>query len=319
VPSAADAAVARFRQDVSALAGESPWHRLGVAVSGGPDSMALLFLAHRAFPGQVLAATVDHGLRPEAAQEAAMVARWCADRGFPHDTLSPVQPIGGNIQSEARIARYALLDAWAAERAVDWLATAHHADDQLETLLMRLNRGSGVAGLAGIRSRNGRVLRPLLRWRRSELRALAEAEGLPFVDDPSNRDERFDRVALRNRLAGADWLDAEAAARSAEALAEAEAALSWTVRHLAPERAGREGVGWRLVVEGLPRELVRRLVLHALGEADPQLRVRGETLDTAIAAAAAGGKASIGGWLIAGGKAWSLMPAPARRGVRSAD
>ena len=107
-----------------------------------------------------------------------MVAQWCAGRGIPHATLSPSSPITGSIQASARAARYALLHQWRQERALGWLLTAHHADDQLETLLMRLNRSSGVGGLAGIRARNGTVLRPMLSWRRAELMEIARAQGL---------------------------------------------------------------------------------------------------------------------------------------------
>lgn len=312
MPNAADAARARFRQDVERLAGVVDARRLGIAVSGGADSMALLWLAHGAFPSHVAAATVDHGLRPEAADEAAMVARWCAAHGVPHATLRPAVPIAGNLQSEARAARYALLDGWATAQGIDWIMTAHHADDQLETLLMRLNRGSGVAGLAGVRARNGRVLRPLLGWRKAELLAIATAQGLPVAHDPSNADPRFDRVAMRQALQHASWLDVPAAARSAAALAEAEEALAWTARHLA-DRITPSGDAWHLDMDGLPRELARRLFLAALAEADPALRPRGDAVDVVIAAATTGGKASIGDWLVMGGRPWRLYAAPPRR------
>ena len=145
---------ARFREAVERLSGRQADAQFGIAVSGGPDSMALLWLALNAFPGRVMAATVDHGLRPEAADEAAMVAAFCARHGVPHATLRPARPITGNIQSQARTARYALLDQWRMDNGVGWLMTAHHAGDQIETMLMRLNRGAGVGGLAGVRARN---------------------------------------------------------------------------------------------------------------------------------------------------------------------
>jgi tRNA(Ile)-lysidine synthase len=288
--------------------------RFGVAVSGGPDSMALLALAHKCLPGRIEAATIDHGLRPESAQEAAMVAFWCADRAIPHATLKPAEPITGNIQSTARAARYALLERWREERDIDWLLTAHHADDQLETLLMRLNRGAGVSGLAGIRGRSGTLLRPLLGWRKAELVEYAEAEGLPFVHDPSNSDPRFDRAALRARLAGVDWLDPERASRSAAALAEAEEALDWLTRDLAARHVSRAGDVLCLSTTGFPREVLRRLVLHMLDMADPDSTPpRGDTLDDAIIRLREGGKVSIGRWLLAGGEQWTLSPAPPRR------
>jgi tRNA(Ile)-lysidine synthase len=319
VPNAAAEAVRRLAGDVAALIGADGGARFGIAVSGGPDSMALLWLALSAFPGRVEAATVDHGLRAESAGEAAMVAAWCAQGGVPHTVLRPERPIAGNLQSAARAARYALLDGWRRARGIGWLMTAHHADDQLETLLMRLNRGSGVAGLAGVRARAGHVLRPLLGWRRAELRALAEAAGLPFVLDPSNVDPRFDRAALRARLAGADWIDPRAAARSAAALAEADAALAWATDDLFARHAAADGEGgWTLdgaAMAALPRELRRRLVLRLLVLADPAAAApRGDALDHAIAQADSGRQASLGDWLLGGGGVWRVRPAPPRRG-----
>jgi tRNA(Ile)-lysidine synthase len=305
---------ARLIAAVEALAGVDPAARYGVAVSGGPDSMALLFLAARAFPGRVAAVTLDHGLRAESADEAAMVGRWCAGEGIDHSILTPDAPVAGNVQAWARGQRYARIETWRAERGIDWIMTAHHADDQLETMVMRLNRGSGVGGLAGVRGRSGRVIRPLLDVRKAALQALAEAEGLPHAHDPSNADPRFDRASIRSALAGAGWLDAEAAARSAAALAEAEAALEWSVADLAARHVRAEGMGYRLDRTDLPREYLRRLVLLMLERAAPDaLPPRGDSLDRAIAAAAGGGQASLGAWLLKGGAAWALMPAPPRR------
>jgi tRNA(Ile)-lysidine synthase len=114
----------RFRRDLEALAGGPPG-RLGVAVSGGPDSLALLLLAHGAFEGRTEAATVDHRLRPENADEAALVARLCGDLGVPHATLAdPASAIAGaGAQAQARALRYRLLAGWAGERGIAWLAT----------------------------------------------------------------------------------------------------------------------------------------------------------------------------------------------------
>lgn len=276
--------------------------------------MALLLLAHAAFPARVEAATVDHGLRPHSAAEANMVANWCASQDLPHVVLRPKEPITGNIQSSARAARYALMEGWRADRGLDWLLTAHHADDQLETILMRLNRGSGVSGLAGVRERSGLVLRPLLRWRKAELIALAEAARLPFVHDPSNSDPRYDRAALRLRLAEISWLDPLAAARSAAALAEAETALSWLTDTLADRHVVRTGEGVQLTETDFPREIQRRLVLHMLALADPAATApRGDTLDGALERLREGGRTSVGAWLLRGGRQWTLTPAPPRR------
>lgn len=306
------ALAARLRASVLSLIGDAPSARFGVAVSGGPDSMALLFLAVQAFPGRVAAVTVDHRLREASADEAAMVARWCAERGIAHSTLAPDRPVEGNVQAWARATRYRLIERWRAETGIDWIMTAHHADDQLETLLMRLNRGSGVGGLAGARARTGHILRPLLDVRKAALVALAEAENLPFVHDPSNTDPRFDRAALRAALAEAPWLDAQAAARSTAALAEADAALDWSVAALAQTHIHAEGEGWRLDRTDLPREYLRRLLLDMLARADAPVP-RGDTLDRAIAQALAGGQTSLGDWLLKGGPSWTLTPAPPRR------
>lgn len=286
--------------------------RFGVAVSGGPDSMALLDLAARAFPGRVVAATIDHGLRPESGEEAAMVARFCAACAIPHAILRPCAPRSGNLQDWARTQRYALLEGWRVEQGIDWLLTAHHADDQLETLLMRLNRGAGVGGLAAVRGRSGAVLRPLLSVRKAALRAYVDGAAIPYVDDPSNSDPRFDRAALRTALADVDWLRPEAAARSAAALAQADAALDWTAAMLAREHLQAAGKGWRLDRTDFPAELCRRLLLLMLdraGVAEP----RGAAVDRLLAAASAGNKVSIGDWQLSGGDQWLLEPAPPRR------
>ena len=272
----------RFRADLEKIAGAPPG-RLGVAVSGGPDSLALLLLALAACPGAVQAATVDHGLRPESAGEADFVSRTCAGLTVPHAILKPEAPISGNVQSAARRVRYALLEAWRSEQGLDWVLTAHHADDQVETLLMRLNRGSGVGGLAGIRAVNGRVLRPLLDWRRDELEAIVVEAGMDAVADPSNRDPKFDRARLRGQLEGADWLDRPAVARSALALAEAEEALDWAAERLFEERGHEEGESLRLDPSGLPAELLRRLLLRALRRIDPHAAPRGEELGRLLA------------------------------------
>lgn len=192
--------------------------------------MALLALAH-GLPGDLIeVATVDHGLRPEAAEECALVERVCRARGIPCSILK-VHVAEGNLQDRARAARYTALGEWARERNLAAIATAHHADDQAETLLMRLNRGSGLAGLAGIRSQaliEGcpvPIVRPLLEFRKSELLAIVEALGLPFAEDPSNRDASYDRVRIRQELARADWIDPLALSRSAAHLEEADRTL----------------------------------------------------------------------------------------------
>ncbi len=261
--------LAAFTEAVERLTGgfAAGSDRLGLAVSGGPDSLALLLLGQQAYPGRISAATVDHGLRDESTAEAAMVAQICADRGILHATLYPSDPLrrepGRNLSDAAREARYALLESWRETDGLAWIATAHHADDQLETLLMRLARGSGLDGLAGVRARYGRVIRPLLAVRRKALADICDAAGITPVDDPTNRDDAYDRARLRKALADVDFpLDPLAAARSAGALAQSAEALDWMVARLAQERTDLQPGGLHLDPTDLPREVLRRLVIH---------------------------------------------------------
>lgn len=224
--------------------------KFGVAVSGGPDSLALLLLARAALPGKVIAATVDHGLRSEAAGEAAMVAGLCKSLGVPHESIR-VEVDPGNLQDRARDARYDALCRSFGKRGAEAFATAHHADDQAETVLMRLARGSGLSGLAGIRAHRivvghdpigeYRLLRPLLHWRRSELAEIVASAGIDPVRDPSNEDSRFDRVRMREALAGMPWLDPLAVARSADYLQDAEQAVADAVSGVTSDAVFWEG------------------------------------------------------------------------------
>lgn len=246
-PDPASELVARFVESLARL--WSDGGRLGLAVSGGPDSLALLLLAEAAIPGQFEVATVDHGLRPESAGECATVAATCLARGIPC-TVVEVVVARGNVQSEARKARYAALGEWAEQRVLSAIATAHHADDQAETLLMRLNRGSGLAGLTGVREARFMpgsavsLIRPLLTFRRAELGALVSAAGLVPVTDPSNTDERFDRARIRRALAEAEWLDPLALSRSACLLGEAQQAIAATAEIEWLNGVSEEGPGY---------------------------------------------------------------------------
>lgn len=292
--------------------------RLGLAVSGGPDSLALLLLAAEARPGAVEAATVDHGLRPESAAEAAMVADVCARIGVPHATLPVVLP-DGNLQAEARNARYAALAAWMEQRGLAALATAHHADDQAETLLMRLNRASGVAGLAGVRARGPvpgtrlPLVRPLLDWRRAELaRTVAEA-GLNAVDDPSNAADRFDRVRLRKALATADWIDVSALARSAAHIGDADVAIEWAARREWQEAVTKAPMGLTYRPQA-PRAIALRVMTRIITELDGPEPPRGSAVGRVFDALVAGQPASIGNLVARAGRdGWTFMKAPQRR------
>lgn len=312
-------AASRFAADLAAL-----WPgirenrgRLALAVSGGPDSLAMLLLAHAALPGRIAAATVDHGLRAEAAAEAAMVAGLCNRLGVPHETLK-VDLAQGNVQAEARAARYAALVGWMERDGLDALLTAHHADDQAETLLLRLGRGSGVAGLAGVRARGAvpgtrlPLLRPLLGWRRTQLAEVVAAAGLVAVDDPSNRDDRFDRARIRKAIAGADWLDVPALAQSAANLADADAALDWAAAREWAECVTKGPMGYTYRPQA-PRAVALRVLTRIVTELDGNAP-RGSAVARLFDSLAARQPASIGGLVArAMPDGWSVTKAPVRK------
>ena len=249
--------------------------RLAVAVSGGADSLALALLAHgwaRRQGGAVLALIVDHGLRAGSAAEAAQVAGWLAA----HDIRSVLlawtgaKPATG-IQAAARAARYALLEEACRQRSLLHLLLAHHADDQAETVAMRAERGSGGIGLAGMAAvveRPGlRLLRPLLDLPKARLAATLRALGQPWLEDPSNRAERFHRGRLRldHGFDGpARWRQGAVHA-SERAAVDAELA-AFFARHARPHPLGQ--VALRLTgLEALPsasRALALRRSLQAV-------------------------------------------------------
>ncbi len=269
--------------------------------------MALLWVAARQWIGRVSAVTVDHGFRPESAAEASLVAHVCAGLGVPHATLAwtGAKP-RANRASAARRARYALMAAWCRAEGIVWLLTAHHVDDQAETLLMRLARGAGAAGLSGIRAVRQlgggvAVARPLLAARKADLVALCEAESLPFVDDPTNRDPAYDRTAARALLAATPWLRAERLAASVAHLADAESALAWAEERAWAGRASNDTAAITVDADDLPRTIRLRLLARALATATPASAPRGPdlarllaTLDTGTPATLAGVRAEPG-------------------------
>ena len=307
--------------------------RLGIAVSGGPDSVALLLLANAAFPTCVEAATVDHGLRPQSGAEADWVARLCDGLNIPHRML-PVSVSPGNLQSKARDARYAALAVWAAERELPAIATAHHADDQAETLLMRLNRASGIDGLAGIRERlempydgfgQGTafwLIRPLLGFRRSELISVVDGAGQAFVSDPSNVDDSYDRVRMRKVLSQADWLDPSGVAASASHLADALDALNhafWPLYNTHVRRREHHGEVdvWLSLPEDTPRYFLFQAVdtsLRSVG-GDP----RGGDVARLLERLLCGEGGNVAGVLVTvEGGGWYFRREPTRRAQSAA-
>jgi tRNA(Ile)-lysidine synthase len=285
--------------------------------------MAMLLLAQAAIPRRFEVATVDHGLRAEAAQECAMVAQVCRERGIACAVLNVTVP-SGNLQAEARNVRYAALAEWTARRGLTALATAHHADDQAETLVMRLNRGSGLSGLSGVREtyrlgaldQNLLVVRPLLLFRRHELQAVVDNAGMQVVQDSSNQDDSFDRARIRKALSEADWLDAAAWARSASHLGEAEEALEYLAERVWSENVSVAADGirfrcceWRAVQRRIADRAVRKLGGMP----------RGQDLDRLLRQLELGNGGNVAGVLVScqrGGNDevyWRFRPEPARR------
>ncbi len=196
----------QFSDIFSSLSG---FKRLALAVSGGSDSMALLrmVLHWAARDTEIFVVTVNHGLRPDAGQEAAHVAAWCASLGIAHKILFWHHGgIATGVQAKARTARYDLMTEWCLQQDIPILLTGHTADDQAETVAMRLERTSSAASLAGIwpeRQWNGiRVMRPFLNLRRSDLREFLVSVGQAWVEDPSNANIQFERVRVRQSLGG---------------------------------------------------------------------------------------------------------------------
>ena len=265
-----------------------------LAVSGGPDSTALLVLAARWAKGRqkrrqrapkLIAVTVDHGLRPESAREAVAVKRLARRLDVPHRTLrwTGRKPKTG-LQEAARNARYRLLAEEAARRGCDLIVTAHTLDDQAETILFRLARGSGLTGLAGMAHASPIptggaptvfLVRPLLRVAKARLVATLRAAGIGHSEDPSNSDPRFARPRLRALMQqlSREGLDARNFARLASRLRRAEATIEFAV---AAARAALAPGRWRergpIVFEtarfaDLPAEVALRLLGRAIAHA----------------------------------------------------
>ncbi|MEC7763942.1 MAG: tRNA lysidine(34) synthetase TilS [Pseudomonadota bacterium] len=298
-----------FEAALEAAQSQHTVNRLVVAVSGGGDSMALLHVATlwaRAQGVSLSAITVDHGLRPEAAGEAARVAEVCAGLNVAHLTLDWGAWAGqGNLQAAARSARYDLIAEAAPEGAT--ILIGHTMDDAAETFLMRIARGSGVDGLSQMRAawedRGHLWLRPFLTLRRAALRGWLHDREIGWIDDPSNDDTQYDRVRMRQAL---DLLaplgvDAERLTATSQAMTEARGALE----HWAAQAA--QGAAWieagdvvfdRDKLAVLPTETHDRLIAHAIGwVASAAYRPRRAALAQAVCDVTARGRATLGGCL----------------------
>jgi tRNA(Ile)-lysidine synthase len=316
-----------------------------LAVSGGPDSIALMWLAARwrcalTRGPRLIAATVDHGLRAEARAEARDVARLARALDLPHRTLrwTGAKPKTG-LPAAARTARYRLLAQAARSSGATHILTAHTLDDQAETLLMRLLRGSGIAGLGAMARETGRdgvrLARPLLPVRKSQLIATLQKAGIAFADDPTNRDLNFTRARLRELMPAlaAEGGDARNLARLAARLARANAAVEVLVdgaeRFLAL-RDGKTPTGGfdcdAKAFAAMPEEIRLRLLNRAIdrfGHEGPaelgKVEALLSALDRAVAQATKGRparlKQTLAGALVCltGGR-MRITPAPPRRG-----
>ena len=252
-------AVAAVFAELDRLVPNSPRgkSRLGVAISGGGDSTALLIIAMRwanEHGHTIIAATVDHGLRTQSAAEAKTVATLCARLDIPHEILRAgnLRQAGGNLSAAAREARFALLADWAIAHDLCAVLLGHTVDDQAETVLMRLARGSGAEGLSAMQAgshRSGMLwLRPMLGVGCEALRAVLRAEKIGWIEDPTNEDTRFDRVKARQALAylAPLGIDADGLARTALRLQRQRRVLERAMDELArrARRWGRLGEAW---------------------------------------------------------------------------
>jgi tRNA(Ile)-lysidine synthase len=256
------------------MAALGPFERspdLAVAVSGGSDSMALALLASawcRAAGGKAVALTVDHRLRPQSGEEARQVGHWLNARDIEHHILSWKEPDGGpGLQAAARAARYRLLIDWCRQRHILHLLLGHQRDDQAETLMLRLARGSGIDGLSAMSASapqtDVQILRPLLEFSRQSLRDYLRQEGQDWIEDPSNEAERFDRVRWRKFLA-AETIGAERLALTARQMGRARRVLESECVSLAVDSVTLSGSGHARLdaakLSAAPDELALRLL-----------------------------------------------------------
>ena len=315
-----------------------------LAVSGGPDSTALMLLAARwrkalkAKP-KLIAITVDHGLRKEAKREAAAVGRLARKLGIAHRTLrwSGTKPKTG-LQAAARAARYRLLAGAARKANAAHILTAHTRDDQAETVLIRMSRGSGVSGLAAMARISPlpgdgegqiKLVRPLLDIPKARLIATLRAAKVPFADDPSNRDPRFTRARLRALMGelAAEGLDARRLSLLARRLKRADLAIEAAVDRAESELALHPSAPGAIAFDAagyarLPGEIALRLIGRALaksGDEGPVELAKLEALMAALEAAQNGGngrlRRSLAGAIVTlAGREITVERAPPRRG-----
>ena len=307
-------AAIRLSLAVENFAGHFEADRIGVAVSGGGDSTALFAMLSEwcnARGLELLAVSVDHGLRPEAESECVHVQELADSLGHRHAIIAcNCIGAGGNLQEAVRRARYALIAEWAKSEGLGEVALAHTKDDQAETFLLNLSRGSGIDGLSAmpprIRRRGLFWIRPLLDVGRKDLRSYLKQKKLAWVEDPSNEDIRFDRVKARQML---DTL--APLGLSVERLAETSRRMQ-AARHVlesAADRAVREIATVNEVGEvrfsssfwDLPDETSLRLAAQALKFlSGAEYRPRLSSLVASLESARAGSAATLSGCIVSG-------------------
>ncbi|MFO0682459.1 MAG: tRNA lysidine(34) synthetase TilS [Sandaracinus sp.] len=266
--------VARVRRTIRERALLERGQTVLVAVSGGPDSTALLSVMARVAPElglRVLAAGIDHGLRAEAAAELDLAAARAAEVGVPFERRRIALEPGDGIQARARHGRYAALAEIAARQGAARVAVGHTQDDQAETVLSRVLRGGGLRGVAAIApGRTDGIVRPLIDATRAEVRAYLDEHGIPFASDPSNADDRFERVRIRDRLLPALVAeDAHAVAHLAflaDEAREADQALEALALRALADATTPRGISLT-VLQGAPAAVGVRALREALGGA----------------------------------------------------
>ena len=267
------------------------------ACSGGPDSVALLHLLVAAGAPVVAAGHVDHGLRPGSADDADVVRGHGESLGVPVLTTRVTVATSGSVEANAREARWSALRKLAAEAGAEVIAAAHTADDQAETVLMRLARGAGTTGVASMRPLADGIWRPLLNVRRRQLRAMCRARGWAVVEDPSNDDRRYERNRIRlDVLPVLGPRSVPALARAARLAADEddflESLLDGAPLERRPDGAVAIGAAWLASVHpALARRAVRRAARWA-GAEYPLPAERVEDVRRGKAASLGGGLSS---------------------------
>ena len=298
-----------FAEKIAAQFGQERTAPIAIAVSGGGDSIALMHMAARLWPASLIdVLSVNHGLRAEASEEIAVVKAQAQRLGLRHTTLRWAWDGQGNLQAAARDGRFAALRDYCLGQRIDHLLLGHTEDDQIETLLMRLARGSGVDGLTGMAERTQRdgviLHRPLLGITRQALRTWLQAKGLAWCEDPSNDDPRYQRVRARQMLAalGELGLTRERLLMTAQHMRAAQATLIRAAKELAARDVRQEGPDLLLSSRLLPlgqNDSHARIWAEALRWVGGQsYRPRFDALTVAVAKVASGKAATLSGCLL---------------------